>query len=67
MEKLAVNAIRRVKVEFTEVVRLPRFTMKKGDIWEVRPDRLEKEGFALGGGFVSNDKFTVAGLKRKRK
>jgi len=65
MNKLAVNAIRRINIEFTKDVILPRFKMKKGDAWEVRPDRLEKTGFALGGGFVSNDQFKVTGLKRK--
>ena len=51
--------IRRIKAEFMRTLHLPRFTMKKGDVWEVRVDRLQKEGFSLGGGFVQNDDYKV--------
>ena len=51
--------IKRIKVEFERTLHLPRFTMKKGDAWEVRVDRLEEHGFSLGGGFVSNDEYKV--------
>ena len=51
--------IKRIKVEFTRTLHLPRFTVKRGDTWEVRVDRLEKSGFKLAGGFVSNDEYEV--------
>ena len=51
--------IRRIKVEFTRTLHLPRFTVEDGDPWEVRVDRLEREGFKLAGGFVSNDEYEV--------
>ena len=51
--------IKRIKAEFTRTLHLPRFTVNKGDKWEVRVDRLEKEGFKLAGGFVSNDEYKV--------
>tara|TARA_R110000851_G_scaffold134937_2_gene270313 strand:- start:268 stop:432 length:165 start_codon:yes stop_codon:yes gene_type:complete len=51
--------IKRIKVEFTRTLHLPRFTMKKGETWEVRVDRLESQGFSLGGGFVCNEDFGV--------
>ena len=53
--------IRRIKVEFTRTLHLPRFTVVDGERWEVRPDRLEKEGFKLAGGFVSNDEYKTVG------
>jgi len=57
--------IRRVKIELIENVHLPRFTMSKGDTWEVRPDRIEKEGFKLGGGFITNNQYAVKGVVYK--
>lgn len=51
--------IRRIKVALTQSVNLPRFNMEKGDTWEVRPDRLERGGFKLGGGLINNDQFEV--------
>jgi hypothetical protein len=51
--------IRRVKAEFTRTLHLPRFTVNKGDKWEVRVDRLQKDGFTLGGGFILNDDYKV--------
>tara|TARA_R110000851_G_C12780270_1_gene535236 strand:+ start:103 stop:267 length:165 start_codon:yes stop_codon:yes gene_type:complete len=51
--------IKRIKAEFTRTLYLPRFTMQKGDTWEVRVDRLEKYGFKLAGGFVLNDDYEV--------
>ena len=51
--------IKRIKVEFTRTLHLPRFSVMKGEAWEVRVDRLQKDGFNLSGGFVSNDEFKV--------
>jgi hypothetical protein len=51
--------IRRIKAEFTRDVFLPRFSIKKGEIWEVRVDRLQVDGFSLAGGFVFNNDFKV--------
>jgi hypothetical protein len=51
--------IKRIKAEFTRTLHLPRFTVNKGDVWEVRVDRLEKGGFKLAGGFVCNDEYKV--------
>ncbi len=56
--------IKRIKVEFVEGVHLPRFKMNKGATWEVRPDRLTINGFALGGGFVKNSDFKIIGIIR---
>jgi len=53
------SKLRRIKVEFTRDLHLPRFTMVKGDTWEVRVDRLEQEGFKLGGGFVISNDYRV--------
>ena len=50
----------------TEGANLPRFSMPKGGTWEVRPDRFEREGFALGGGFINNSQFEVIYEIRKR-
>ena len=47
--------IRHIYMEFKKDIRLPRFTMKKGEYWPVRPDRLQETGFTLGGGFVLYD------------
>mgnify|MGYP003647881180 CR=1 FL=1 len=51
--------IKRIKVEFIRTLHLPRFTVNKGMTWEVRVDRLQKEGFSLAGGFITNDEFIV--------
>ena len=51
--------IKRIKSEFTRTLHLPRFTVKKGEVWEVSVDRLEKQGFKLAGGFVCNDEYKV--------
>lgn len=59
--------IRRIEVILTHDINLPRFSMKKGDKWEVRPDRFEREGFKLGGGFVSNDNFEVGNTINNKK
>jgi len=58
--------IKRIEVALTQSVKLPRFNMNKGDKWEVRPDRFEREGFKLGGGFINNDQFEVTNEIRKR-
>ena len=51
--------IKRIRVEFTKALHLPRFTMKIGDFWEVRPDRIKRDGFGLGGGFVLHSDYKV--------
>ena len=56
-------AIKRIKVEFTRTLHLPRFTVKKGDNWEVRPDRIKETGFSLAGGYISIDEFITTGVK----
>jgi len=58
--------IRMIKVALAESVILPRFTMRDGDTWELRPDRLTKDGFALGGGFIKNNQFKVIGVIYKK-
>ena len=58
--------IRCIKVEILKDLYLPRFRALKGFLWSVRPDRLEKEGFTLGGGFVQNNEFKVIGITRSR-
>ena len=47
----------RVVVQFLKDTHLPRFTMKKGQIWEKRADRLTDDGFPCGGGFVEKDRY----------
>ena len=49
--------IKRIRVEFTKTLHLPRFTMQIGDFWEVRPDRMNESGFELGGGFVLHSEY----------
>ena len=51
--------IKRVLVEFERTLFLPRFTMAKGERWQVRVDNLQRDGFSCGGGFVSNDEYKV--------
>ncbi len=58
--------IRRVKVVITESLSLPRFSVEEGFEWEVRPDRLTKDGFTLGGGFVKNSQFKVNGFVERK-
>ena len=58
--------IKRIKVEFTRTLHLPRFTMEKGELWEVRVDRLESQGFSLGGGFVCNEDYKVNSLIKSK-
>lgn len=55
--------IKRIKVEFIRTLHLPRFSVKEGETWEVRVDRLQTDGFSLSGGFVSNDEFKVVNNK----
>lgn len=55
--------IKRIIVRFTRDVRLPRFNKPKNSQWQVRVDRLQKDGFTLGGGFIHNDDYEVVGWK----
>lgn len=48
-----------VTVRFLRDTALPRFTMRKGQEWRVRDQRLTNEGFTLGGGFVERDRYEV--------
>lgn len=41
-----------VTIIFTRTVHLLRFTMEKGEKWEVRKAKLKPEGFTLGKGFI---------------
>tara|TARA_R110000751_G_scaffold73598_1_gene148800 strand:- start:102 stop:290 length:189 start_codon:yes stop_codon:yes gene_type:complete len=54
--------IRRIRVSITRDLDLPRFTLSKGDTWEVRPDKIERDGFCLGGGFIRNSDYKPLGL-----
>ncbi len=49
-----------IKVRIIREANLPRFTFKVGDIWEVRPDKLTKEGFKVGGGFLASDYYEIS-------
>lgn len=51
--------IKRIKAELKRTLHLPRFSLSKGEVWEVRVDRLQKDGFSLGGGFVCNEDYKV--------
>ena len=51
--------IKRIRVIFIKDIYLPRFSMKVGDTWTVRADRLEEKGFQLGNGFVYNEDFAI--------
>lgn len=55
--------IKRLVVKFTRGLSLPRFEVRKGEVWEVRVDRLERAGFNLAGGFVFNEDYIVIGYK----
>lgn len=48
-----------VWVVFVKDTYLPRFTMKKGDKWKVRTERLTEKGFTLGGGFVESERYRI--------
>lgn len=54
--------IKRIRVEFTKSLHLPRFAIKAGEAWEVRPDRMKAGGFELGGGFVLHSDYKVNSL-----
>tara|TARA_R110002124_G_C8787509_1_gene501312 strand:+ start:205 stop:387 length:183 start_codon:yes stop_codon:yes gene_type:complete len=58
--------IKRIRVELTKALHLPRFAMKVGDIWEVRPDRMKVNGFELGGGFVLHSDYKVNSLIKSK-
>lgn len=51
---------------FTRELTLPRFTMKIGDEWRVRVERLTRKGFTLGGGFVGVDSYTLINDRKGR-
>lgn len=59
--------IKMIKVVLCRDLHLPRFTMVKGSSWDVRPDRMQKKGFTLGGGMVYMDDFNVEGVRYGRK
>lgn len=59
--------IRRIRVAFTKDAHLPRFTMRIGATWEFMPHKIEKDGFYVGGGFVTNDMFKVIGWVNETK
>tara|TARA_R110000822_G_C15011259_1_gene461985 strand:- start:240 stop:410 length:171 start_codon:yes stop_codon:yes gene_type:complete len=54
--------IKRIGVEFIKALHLPRFAVKAGDTWEVRPDRMKVNGFELGGGFVLHSDYKIHSL-----
>jgi hypothetical protein len=58
--------IKRIRVEFTKALPLPRFAMKIGNTWEVRPDRMKIDGFELGGGFVLHSDYKVNSLIKSK-
>jgi len=38
---------------------LPRFTMKKGELWKVRKTKVKRNGFPLGGGFIESSYYEI--------
>lgn len=50
---------RMATVIFKKPVHLPGFSVKKGEAWRIKKDRVGKEGFTLGGGFVSASDYYI--------
>jgi len=48
------------QVVITREITLPRFTFQVGEKWEVRIERISKEGFTVGGGFLPSDYYKAA-------
>jgi hypothetical protein len=48
-----------VEVRIVKDAYLPRFTMKKGELWTVRKNKVTTLGFPLGGGFIESHYFEV--------
>lgn len=46
-------------IEFTEIVHLPRFTMKEGERWRARSEKINGQDLKLGGGIVKPSQFKV--------
>lgn len=49
-----------IEVRIVKDAHLPRFTMKKGEIWRVRKIKVTNSGFPLGGGFIESDYYELA-------
>lgn len=49
-----------VMVRFLKECHLPRFAMRPMELWRVRIERLQGNGFSLGGGWVTSDFYEVA-------
>ena len=49
----------RIRVRFNEDFILPRFSVKRGQEWEVRKSKVSAAGFPMGNGFVGVDKYKV--------
>jgi len=48
-----------MEVRIVKDVRLPRFTMRKGELWRVRKTKLTNAGFELGGGFIERNHYEI--------
>ena len=51
-----------VRVRLLRDVHLPRFTFKKGQVWEKRSTGFNSMGFHAGGGLVRNEDFVVEAI-----
>ena len=52
-----------IRVVFLEDVHTPRFTMKSGEEWMVRKDKVTGEGFPIGGGFCKSGQYLVIEIR----
>ena len=48
-----------IEVRIVKDAYLPRFTMKKGELWTVRKNKVTTLGFPLGGGFIESNCYEV--------
>lgn len=54
-----------VELVIAHDVYLPRFTLKKGDVWRLCKSKITHNGVAIGGGFVPCDAYKVKEIKSK--
>ena len=54
-----MRANRMIEVRIVKDARLPRFTMRQGEIWKVRKTKVTDLGFPLGGGFIETNYYEV--------
>lgn len=54
-----MRANKMLNVRIVKDAHMPRFTMKKGELWRVRKSKVTSTGFPLGGGFIESNYYEV--------